>query len=207
MSDLINEWSPVALALVAFAKEEMGGVTPEAVLAGGAVVQGVSMVAGTRLLLFGSGNGNGIWELYTSGGGLDLRRTTDATNSGDFVAGKQVRILSGDYAGRVFFYRSIPYIFEPGAPVVLPGASFEQASNAAPVGSAFAAPFSESAPDAGAVAVIPPKNNFASGISPAAFGDSFSNSRPAVVSFGLLYPLTVGGALITIGDEPLKIRS
>jgi hypothetical protein len=210
---LLPEWPPVKVAI----RRLSDLPSLYAFLAGGTVVQGVTMAVGDRFLLFGepAGNENGIFQLDS---GDDWIRPPDAFEEGDFAPGKQVQVAGGDFAG---VWRYINPVF-PGISIGNPAApafDFRFIWPAPRRVDAFALPGSVvPAP----VTLVPADDNrapqpwnqvlpkslnpFQPQPGPASLGVEFTSTAPAPVNFGFPTRLTILGNELEIAGSALVVR-
>jgi hypothetical protein len=211
---LLPEWSPVKVAI----RRLSDLPSLSAFLAGGTVVQGVTMAIGDRFLLFGepNGNENGIFQLY---GGDDWIRPDDADAEADYVTGKQLQVVAGDYAG---VWRYVNPVF-PGFQVygqpAAPAFDFRFIWPAPRRVDAFAVPGSlvpvpvillpaddNRAPQPWAQVVPKALNPFQPQPGPTSLGVEFTSTAPAPVNFGFPTRLTILGNELEIAGSALVVR-
>ncbi len=211
---LLPEWSPVKVAI----RRLSDLPSLSAFLAGGTVVQGVTMAIGDRFLLFGepNGNENGIFQLFE---GIEWIRPDDADFEGGFAPGKQVQVLGGDFAGVWRYINPVfPGIFAYGTPAA-PAFNFRFIWPAPRRLAAFAVPGSlvpvpvillpaddNRAPQPWTQVQPKSLNPFQPQPGPASLGVEFTSTAPAPVNFGFPTRLTILGNELEIAGSALVVR-
>lgn len=207
---MFAEFTPVQFALRSLA--DIANL--QTFLGGSGVEQGVNVVNGTRFLVFDAKEYtlNGIFETYTSGGGLDIRRPSDANDENDYTAdqasGKRVRVLGGlwkgvweyrgPYDGQYRFARMLvdPAVYDPlQGPLAV-----------APIAADVTPPRDSREPQPADVVPVPPKSITGSGVAEADVIEDPLRDTPQPAFFNQLSRITILGDTITIGGDPVLIR-